>query len=57
MPDNEAIAQSVDCIADVMQDAAVRNGDMLEAESERLEIPIADLMDRVANELRARFDY
>ena len=55
MPDPTPIELAADRIADVMENAASANNDMLEAEAERLGIPVRDLMEAVSDELLARF--
>lgn len=56
MNEVERIIAVVDRLVDVAQDAWARTGDLLEAASEDLDLPMSDLIDQVATELHARFD-
>ena len=57
MATREQIEEAVDRLANEAEEAWAKNGDMMESAIERLDIEPRDLMERVANELTARFDY
>jgi hypothetical protein len=57
MATRQEIEDAVDRLANEAENAWAKNGDLLEATSEQVDLPVSELIDRVANELRARFDY
>jgi hypothetical protein len=57
MATRQEIEDAVDQLANEAENAWAKNGDLLEALSEQVDLPVGELIDRVANELRARFDY